>query len=203
MRIQQPPIANLSQITIDAALAMAGFAISGMSSIIMGGNKITGLGAPTTAGDAERYTLPGHKSFIRKDADETVNNSNVLQNDDHFVFALAANEVWAFFGMLRARVCAASDIKFTFTAPVGASGGFLDASAFYSAFPNSILAETAFATTRTNMPVGDIDGHIFVWGIVINGGNAGNLQFQWAQDSAVAENTTIKVDSYLELTRLV
>ena len=33
-------------------------------------------------------------TVVRKTADETVNNSNALQNDNHLLLALAANEVW-------------------------------------------------------------------------------------------------------------
>ena len=33
---------------------------------------------------------------IRKSADETVNNSTTLQDDDELLFPIAANEVWYF-----------------------------------------------------------------------------------------------------------
>src|SRR4030042_1672706 len=38
------------------------------------------------------FTL--HEKIVRKTADETVNNSIALQNDDHLLFAIGANEVW-------------------------------------------------------------------------------------------------------------
>ena len=38
--------------------------------------------------------VPGVMSPVRKTADETVNNSTTLQNDDHLQLALAANDIY-------------------------------------------------------------------------------------------------------------
>ena len=35
-----------------------------------------------------------HTKITYKTADQTVNNSAVLQNDDHLLLAVGANEVW-------------------------------------------------------------------------------------------------------------
>ena len=37
----------------------------------------------------------------------------------------------------------------------------------------------------------------YLSGIVINGGTAGNLQLQWAQQTATAVNTKVLTNSYL------
>lgn len=137
-----------------------------------------------------------------KSADETVNNSTTLQNDDHLAWAVAANEVWAFRLVGFLTIASGNpDFKSAFTVPAASSGyrGLYAASANVNAF-GSVSDLTTGAT------VGLVAATTFVAvtieGVYIGGANAGTVQFQWAQGSAVASNMTLKLGSYLDLKRL-
>lgn len=142
-----------------------------------------------------------------KSADESVNNSTTLQNDDHLAFSIAANEVWAFRAFLYFTIASGNPgIKWTFTVPASCTG-------FYTAIdgPQNIdsaaaiaaeLTNIAIATTRAWGITGVTSDLVIFDGVIINGANAGTIQFQWAQNSAVASNLTLKAGSYLDLKRL-
>jgi hypothetical protein len=136
---------------------------------------------------------------VRKTANETVNNSAVLQDDDHLLLPLAANEVWEFEIILRLAIKAASDFQYTLTVPAGASGGFSDLTRL--AVVASAI-ENAFAAAVSYSVAADQQNIVVIKGIVINGANAGNLQLRWAQLGAVAENTIVLANSCMIAHRL-
>jgi hypothetical protein len=141
-----------------------------------------------------------------KTADETVNNSTTLQNDDHLAWTVAANEVWAFHGFLYFTVASGDPgAKWTFTVPASCTGWYLvngpaanvdGAGVADQAFPGAI------ATTRTYGVSGLTSFLVALDGVIINGANAGTVQFQWAQNSLVASDLKLKLGSYLDLKRL-
>jgi len=139
-------------------------------------------------------------TIVRKTANETVNNSTVLQDDDHLFFPILANEIWDFLILLKVQIKAASDFKFTITAPAGAGGGFnkvhLLVTSGYCPVPTSFGADDGV--------IDAVDRTIYCWviGIVENGANAGNIRVQWAQQTAVAENTVVEANSFLTARRL-
>ena len=140
-------------------------------------------------------------SLIVKEADETVNNSVAVQNDDELLFAVAANEVWQFEGLLVVSSNAAADFRLTFVGPTGAVGAW-GATAY-----NSGLATTQsgsggdLAGEGTHAITGTTDGAYTVfrfWGGIHNGANAGNLTLQWAQGTVNASDTIVHAGSYLK-----
>lgn len=131
---------------------------------------------------------------VRKTADETVNNSAVLQNDDHLLFAIAANEVWEFKLVCYVSGFTTSDLKMIFAVPAGAAGAYN----YLAGGPtgSDIAGEVTAIATQFNAII-RVDGvNIFtLFVMLVNGGNAGNLQFQWAQGTAVAEDTKMLTNS--------
>ena len=134
--------------------------------------------------------------IVRKTADETVNNSAVLQNDDHLFFSVGANEVWILYGTLRASVLAANDIKIAFTMPTGGEAVYysLSSGGIWVVSPNA--HETLIPGDRTDMT-------LYLGGIVYNGATAGNIQMQWAQVTASVADTILKINSTLIAFRVV
>ncbi len=59
-------------------------------------------------------------AFVTKTANQTVNNSAVLQNDNELLFTIGANETWVFNIDFSAISQTTPDIKFAMTAPGGA-----------------------------------------------------------------------------------
>lgn len=140
-----------------------------------------------------------------KTADQTVNNSTTLVDDTHLAWAVAANEVWAFSGFLYWTIASGSPgVKWGFTVPTGGVGWYLllDANTNVGtpvapdAFPLAIASSQARA-------LGAVTSHVAsLQGFFQNGANAGTVQFQWAQQAAVASDVKLKLGSYIALTRL-
>ena len=138
--------------------------------------------------------------FIRKTANEIVNNSTTLQNDDTLLAALAASEVVAFECALHVTSGTAPDIKFAFTVPSGATlrWGIIgpDITVNQTSNGESGSALTLFTAGVT------LAGQIILLGTVVNSTTAGNLQLQWAQNTADASDTTVLANSWLKVWRV-
>lgn len=136
--------------------------------------------------------------IARKTSDQTVTNSTVLVNDTALKVTLAANEVWLVSFKLWYSTPAAADMKVAFSSPSGnshflrAAGLIQPATAtlqdtyWTSANPG---AESAFGQQVVS---GEF---IVIEGITVNGANAGDLQLQWAQNTANASGTVMKTNS--------
>jgi hypothetical protein len=147
---------------------------------------------------------------VRKTADETVNNSDVLQNDDHLAFAIGASEIWFFEAkLLITSGGTGSDLKFGFTVPASCTmlwgatgtpsnnlGGF--GATTSAASPAAIITESG-TLTQGSAAVTFGSG---IAGFVTNSTNAGTVQFQWAQNSATAHDTKLLTNSLFLLWRL-
>jgi hypothetical protein len=139
-----------------------------------------------------------------KSADETVNNSATLQNDNDLFFSIGANEIWVVETYLRITMGAASDYKQTWTVPAGAvMVGFPDdLNNLGSATAGAGTAEVSLLTTRTKTIAANSNVLIIERGLLINGGTAGTVQYQWAQNAATVENTSVLRGSHITAYRL-
>lgn len=135
-------------------------------------------------------------TIIRKTADETVNNSAVLQNDDELLLPVGANQVWAFDLRIMFDGATAADIKYKFTIPAGGSGHWLRGDEISD-------ANTSITTERNNSTAGAGDTYFQIFHCIYAGGaNAGNVQFQWAQLTAGASDSKVRKDSCIIAWRL-
>ena len=134
--------------------------------------------------------------IVRKTADETVNNSAAVQNDDELFFAMTANQVWT--GELRLLGTSSAtdaDFRFVFTGPVGA---VLQGQCIASEPAAGVLTYTHIEIITRQWQVQGAGAnivYIVVKFTVTNGANAGNLQLQWAQVTAKAADTKILTNS--------
>lgn len=141
----------------------------------------------------EAIAAENHPTIIRKTADQIVSNSEALQNDDHLLLAMAANEVWEFLVYLLASSPTGDpDINTNFSVPGGASYYFKSTATTVIVGANdenfALIAETRIGVLH---------------GIVINGATPGSLQFQWAQLTATVEDTKLLTNSYLMAQRVL
>lgn len=127
----------------------------------------------------------GGGTVALKSADQSKTNDNTLANDPDLVFAIGANETWVLSGVLR--WTAGDTAKFTFTVPVGATGFFQD-------IQYTFLEEPLGTPMLENLGGGV---NIFISAQIINSTNAGNVQFQWAQNTSSPTTTTLGKFSYL------
>ena len=192
---------SATRIALSGGLLLAG-------ALDLGTNLINNLTDPSGNQDADTkaardaaiavhaalFTL--HNKIVRKTADETVNNSTTLQNDDELLFAVAANEVWEFELLALINSSAVADIKFQFTGPSGSS--------IYQFNVGENAATTDFiSAVEPGGPVSDVRGqglamiNAILRGIIVNGATAGNLQVQWAQNTAEVSDTKVLTNSIL------
>lgn len=137
-------------------------------------------------------------AFATKTADETVNNSAVLQNDDHLFFPIGANETWIFNVDFDGNSAATPDIKFAMTAPAGATCQYN----FYlpTGIQNSRVTTCGTASTVLN---GNATEQSYIgYGTITNGATAGTVTLQWAQFTANASNTIGRAGSILKAYRI-
>ena len=134
----------------------------------------------------------------RKTADETVNNSTTLQNDDIFSIPIIANENWYFEAHIFYRSTAVADIKFAFTTPAGATLSWsiieqaVSGAARYPA-PITVSGTAESASGRG----ASTDSGCYIQGLIRNGANIGSLTLQWAQNTAEVSDTTVQTLSWL------
>lgn len=171
-----------------------------------------GSGATLTAATLQALIADLRPLYVRKTADEIVNNSTTLQDDNHLVLAMEANTTYRLGGLLR-YTCAstAADMQVGFTIPTGATavtfgaGGGTNVTgqegniSVYSpsGAAGSVAAVFYGSNNSAAFPIGiSLAGHIRV------GATAGNLQLQWAQVSATATDLTMLIDSFIELRKV-
>ena len=140
---------------------------------------------------------------VRKTADEELTSDTTLQNDNELLFAVAANEKWAFELYLLTAGHDNGDIKVDFTGPTaftslrwsglgysaaGAGGATLSLSSIQDP-PDSIAF--ALSAPGTDWPV-------HLKGVLLNGANAGNLTLRWAQNTSYETATKVLAGSWLK-----
>ena len=144
-------------------------------------------------------------SLAVKAADETVTSSTSLQNDDALVVALGASTDYAILMYLELTTNTAADFKYTFTTPssptrVG-NGMFLygadgrPQTKHDGSYGDPHL--TALTSTETFEVATTAATGMAYFSSIRNGSNAGNLQFQWAQNTSNGSGTTVSAGSWL------
>lgn len=173
---------------------------------LVGGELTIGVPAEITD-DGTRFHLNGpaigRRITKRKTADESVISSTTLQDDDHLIFAIAANEEWiATFELAIGAAFVSTGFKAAITVPSGATleaDGTLvtetsnTISGTTTTSGSNILANTSGAAANAVV-------HISCW--VLNGANAGNVTLQWAQNTSNGTNLTVRKGSFMQATRV-
>jgi len=156
--------------------------------------KSWNVGDVLSASDMNTWTVPlvGIKS-----ADQTITSQTTLINDADMRFAVAANATYEFHVYLRYSSGTGQDWKSSFTVPAGASAHF---ARYANDSGGTFGGNGDFADTDTPVSQGAGVGNVrtinfFGWLSV--GGTAGNLIFQWAQNTSGAFNTSLYANSYL------
>lgn len=143
---------------------------------------------------AEVRPVVGYKTVT-----ETVNNSVVLQNDDHLFGAVVANAVYFVELDLVFNSGTTPGFKFTFTLPAGAAGNLLG---FVHNTGNAIFTFSGVPTLTFSLAGLGADAYLHMSGYITTAATPGTVQLQWAQFTANASNTTVLLGSKLLLTRV-
>jgi hypothetical protein len=140
----------------------------------------------------------------RKTANEVVNNSAALQNDDELSFAigtLGASEVWAFEFMVT-YTSASADFRCDITGTAGIQLHWTVVPYFSTA---DVWQPPADAEAVSPFIIGSAAAKrtVFLKGVARSAaGASGIIQLRWAQGTATAEDTTVYLDSYCIAHRL-
>lgn len=143
-------------------------------------------------------------NIVYKSADEIVNNSAALQDDNHLFYAMGANEEVEFEINGWFDSGTTPDIKHAVVVPAGAvlywsATGFDVSGTAY----NDALVQTTSGTAgnQGGTGVGTLR-HFRIKGYARTTGTSGNLQLQWAQNTANATDTTMHRGSSLKVWQL-
>jgi len=133
---------------------------------------------------------------VVKTSTETVNNSTVLQNDDELFFSYDASAIYDFDLTLYYTIKLSSDLKFGFLV-----GDVTDLRwSFYSQMGSSYNYASSSVYSLT-VGSDQTDRVLTVHG-TFRSGSAGTINFQWAQNTAISEDTQILQKSYIVFRRL-
>jgi hypothetical protein len=167
----------------------------------------TGNAAEVTQGARPGYVLPrgysgpgsaardGQQRKLKRTA-QTVNNTDTLQNDTDLFFTAATNSVYEIKLVVRYTSGTTPDLKFGWTLPSGATlEGWMigyNSSSVYTVRP----AATAdhFGGLGADM--------VFTLEALVITTTAGIVQFQWAQNTPDASDTTVLANSLLFYTKI-
>lgn len=136
-------------------------------------------------------------TVVRKASDETVNNSSTLQDDDDLLITMGANEVWYFEAMLIFTSNGTADFKMAFTVPSGATLEAVGVGKEPGGADARVRRLIGSASSESYDGSATTEDSVIVKGTVRVGGTAGNLQLQWAQNTADASDTKLLTDSWL------
>jgi Collagen triple helix repeat (20 copies) len=150
-------------------------------------------GPPGPAGPVGQINV-----LIRKPANEQLQLSTTLQDDDNFSITLGANETWIFEGWLIVFSSTTSpDFKLAFTVPTGATlrwSGIGDGNA---GTDHEVITASGASDSYQVTSAAGVRDTILVHGIVTTGATPGTLQMQWAQNTNDAAPIVLEAESYL------
>ena len=141
-------------------------------------------------------TTPPTIKSVRKSSDQTVTSSTTLINDSQLKFAVAANETYIFQAWLYTFAADGTpDIKVTFTGPAGSTVLWSSSQVIFNAAAATTLTVVAPGATTADLFVDANLRAIQLYGTISNSTTAGDLQFQFAQNTSSANGTSVKAGS--------
>ena len=139
---------------------------------------------------------------IYKSSAQSVNNTTTLANDSELKYPLDANETVSFRAAIRFSGDASADIKVAFTGPSGVNirWSVSGSTTINTADAVTVVGEKTESGTYSLGTSATVRWIEFV-GRINNGATAGDLQFQFAQSTAVVANTTVQDGSWIQIMR--
>jgi hypothetical protein len=153
-------------------------------------------------------TLSGGTTIQRcvwKTADETINNSIALQDDDDLALTVVESTAYTLDAMIINSASTTSDLQLAFTGPAGASLDWVPRGL------STLAAATVGEVTLAASVIGDAGALVtgtagvgtktttLVTGLLRVGATAGTLQLRWAQGTADATDCVVHEGSYMVL----
>jgi hypothetical protein len=156
----------------------------------------TGTGSanvPTVAQADARYLRITNAFTLVKKTSSTSRNNNTLTDDPDLFFPMEANTSYTFTITVYVQASAAGDFKSRVTGPAAPTSVFISQAGFGTTgmTPSNRIAQAYDSTDLTQVFTSNFLIRLIINGTVQNGANAGNLVFQWAQNTTSAGSPTL------------
>ncbi len=190
---------DLSKMVIASQAQGDIFYASSATAIARLGAGTSGYALKTQGANANPVWAAGFPVSVVKTSDETVNNSDTLQNDDALLLAVGISQKWAFTLFVIYSTGAIPDFKWQLTVPTNGAVRGVRSTAIgeSSTGAGGTSAPSIAAASAYVEPHHSTAGILLVTGIYIGGDTAGNMTLQWAQNTAEVSNTKVLANSYL------
>ena len=165
--------------------------------------KSWNVGDVLTASDMNAWTVP---IIAVKPADTNRNTTTTLADDPDLVIPVTSGATYDInsFIIYSGSPSGTGDLKYTFTVPAGSSGRYSpirqNLAGQYTGWALNLWTDVDSANTN-GTGAGQFVS-LFVKGILITGGSAGNLTFRWAQNTSSGTNTIVRANSFLQAQRI-
>lgn len=147
----------------------------------------TGIGAPVVS---------------RCTAQLTKNNDTALADITGLSFAVLANKDYAFRFVVHCVTPAGANLKFNLTGPAAPTGIRYGITMRTGGAVGDTEDASAFGTNLVLTATSTVDRMCIIEGYLRNGANAGTVQLQFAQNTGVATDSKVYVDSHVQALRL-
>ncbi len=173
---------------------------------VLGATSVSGTGPyNVTLGWLDSANFIGSVEYVIKASDESHSSSTTLQDDNDLTLAIPANQTWEIVGDLIASSGSTTpNLKMGFTVPSGATfriwaSGVQENST--TSYENLTFNSSG---TGKKMTIGSTSNATLVHyhGWITTSSTAGNITFQWAQNTSNGNAVTVKADSFMKATRL-
>jgi hypothetical protein len=135
---------------------------------------------------------------VRKSSNQSVTSSTTLVNDSQLKFAVEANTTYIFNIWLWVYAADGTpDIKLTVTGPSGSTIAYSPSTYYATADGTTALGTVNVGGGTFSAFVDANERNQLYFGSISNGATAGDLQFQWAQNTSSGTSTTVKAGSYI------
>ncbi len=189
-------------LTVDGTITTAALATTDLDVVDLTTLQTLTVSGALTVGGVQLYP----PLVARKTANENVNNSTVLQDDDHLAIAVEANAVYLMEAFLLYSTDPAADIKLQFTGPAGATldwgrGGIDSGATTTTTGASKTAIAIAAAVTLGGITSNTTQLFAMPRGTLVTAGTAGTFRLQWCQQAGVANNSTLYAQSWVRLQR--
>ena len=169
----------------------------------------TVLTASGSVSSISHYNDATHGGYVRvvKPSDETVSSSVTMQSDDHLLFAVLPRESWEITILAELSFVSNGGFKHRLFLPSGKGIATLSIDEFGAIHQSRIYQADSHSSSVRFAASGDgrdntsSIGYASLHAILTVGDVGGNIQYEWAQNTA-SGSTTVKAGSVLQARRL-
>lgn len=192
--------AGSSGVIIDPTTAQGDILYRSSTGVVALPAGVSGQILETQGASSNPQWVTGWKT-LSKSSNQVVTNSSALTDDVHLTFAASSATRYQFEVIAFYNTSTAADFVFAMSGPTAPTVLSL---ALYGIGPDDVavggIVTTAFGVRQSLGASAGNNGYAAVRGLIQNGANAGNIAFQFAQNTAVSTACTVYAGSIMRYT---